>query len=170
MRISVHARGFELRPELRRFVESRLSSSLSRFRSSIRLVSVRLAIGIREGLCLPASCGAVATLRPSGDVHVRIEDVHMDVAIAQASERLRAAVEREVSQGRPAPTSARGTQASATEQITVAANTGMFRRHRERPERQAHEAWRIPAGEHWKPSGVDAAWLEQLEKEPLANP
>jgi len=170
MRISVHAQGFELRPELRGFVESRLSSSLSRFRSRIRLVSVRLAIGIREGLCLPASCDAVATLRPSGDVLVRIEDVHMDVAIAKASERLRAAVEREASQGLPGPTSPRGTQAPATVQIASAANTGMSRRHRERPERREHEVWRIPAGEYWKPPGVDAAWIEQLEKNRSRTP
>jgi ribosome-associated translation inhibitor RaiA len=88
MRISVHAHGLELRPELRRFVESRLSSSLSRFRRRIQLVSVNLAIGIREGLCLPTSCDVVATLRPSRDIHVRTEDVHLDVAIAKASDRL----------------------------------------------------------------------------------
>ncbi len=130
MRITVHAQGFELRPELRRFVESRLS--LSRFRSSIRLVSVRLARGIREGLCLPASCDVIVTLRPSGEVRVRTEDMRIDVAIAKASERLRAAVEREVLQGRAVPASPRDTQGPAAERIAFAADNGMPRRQRTR--------------------------------------
>ena len=101
MRISVHGQGFEFGPDLRRFVESRLSSSLSRFRSRIRQVNVRLAIGIREGLCLPASCDVSVMLHPSGEVRVLTEGVRIDVVIAKASERLRAAVEREVSFWRP---------------------------------------------------------------------
>ena len=49
MRITVRAQGFELGPQLRRFAESRLLSSLSPLRSCIQLVIVRLEIRTREG-------------------------------------------------------------------------------------------------------------------------
>jgi hypothetical protein len=44
MRITVHAQGFELGPQLRRFAESRLWSSVSPLQSWIHLVAVRLEI------------------------------------------------------------------------------------------------------------------------------
>jgi hypothetical protein len=143
MRISVHPRGFELRP-------------LSRFRSRIRLVSVNLAIGIREGLCLPANCDVIVSLRPSGEVRVRNEDMHVDVVIAKTSELLRGAVERELSQGRPVPPSPRGTQGPAAEGIAVAADSAMSPRKRKRSDRREYELWQMPAGEYWRSPGLDA--------------
>ena len=165
MRISVHGHGFELRAELRRFVESRLSSSLSRFRSRIRQVSVHLAVSTPEGVCQPARCDASVMLYPSGEVRVWTEDAHMDVVIAKASERLRTAVEREVSQGRPVSASSCGTQEPVTERIAVAADSGMCRRQRKRLERPEHERWRISAGEYWRSSGLDSdEWPEHLKE------
>ena len=122
MRITVHAQGFELGAQLRRFAESRLLSSLSPLRSCIQLVIVRLEILTGEGYRQPTSCNVVVTLRPSGEVRARTEDVHMDVAIATASDRISAAVERAVAQAGPTVVSPPAAHASATEPIGIALN------------------------------------------------
>jgi ribosome-associated translation inhibitor RaiA len=154
MRITVHAQGFELEPQLRGFAESRLWSSLSPLQSSIQLVTARLEIRTGEGDRQPTSCDVVVTLRPSGEVRARTGDVHMDVAIATASERIRAAVERAVSQA-PGFVSPPAAHASSTEPLRIALNTEMSQYDRESIDGPENELRRRPAGEDWKPPGVD---------------
>ena len=144
MRITVHAQGFQLGAQLRRFAESRLLSSLSPLRSCIQLAIVRLGIRTGEGYRQLTSCDVVVTLRPSGEVRARTEDVHMDVAIATASERIRAAVERAVSQARPTLVSPPAAHASSTEPIGIALNTGMSQHDREPLDGPENELRRPP--------------------------
>ena len=98
MRIDVSSEGFVLTPQLRGVVVSRVLSALGGFGAHIESVSVRLET-TATGRLQPAvaSCDVSVSLRPTGDVHARADDVTVDPAIARAAAHIRSAVKREVS-------------------------------------------------------------------------
>ena len=86
----------ERTPQLRNVVVSRLLSALGPFGAHIESVGVRLQTSTGHSQPDTSICDAAVSLRPSGEVRARAEEVTMDGAITRASAGIRAAVEREV--------------------------------------------------------------------------
>ena len=111
MRINVGAEGFELTPQLRRVVVSRLVSALGPFGAHIASVGVRLQISMGHAQSQTTICEVAVSLRQSGDVIARAEDAKMPVAIDHAAKGVRGAVEREVSRLQAAPRASHAAEA-----------------------------------------------------------
>lgn len=154
MRINVHSEGFQLTPQLRGVVVSRMVSALGSFGAYIDVVVVRLQA--TRGHTQPETtiCDVAVSLRPSGDVQARAEDAQMRVAIDRASDLVRGAVEREVSRSHPVPGGPsrveEGTDASALEIVLDGNRISQHQREMlERPENylrpiRIRDYWRSP--------------------------
>ncbi len=101
MRINIHAEGFDLRPQLRAAVESRLLAALGAFAGRIQFVTVHLQARLGRHQPDTTSCEVAVTLRPSGEVRVRADGAQMQMSIDRAAQAIRAAVERELAEPLP---------------------------------------------------------------------
>ena len=96
MHINIYAVGFELSPSRRSAVESRLSEALRSFDSHIQSAVVRLTAVTGRHEAVGTRWDIVVSLRPSGEVRVRIEDAQMQASANVAVRAIRSAVEREI--------------------------------------------------------------------------
>jgi ribosome-associated translation inhibitor RaiA len=155
MRINVRSEGFQLTPQLRGVVVSRLLSAVGPFGAYIEVVDVRLQA--RAGHTQPDTtiCDIAASLRPSGDVRARGEDAHMPVAIDRAAEHMRSAIEREVSrlQALHGAHQAVGPGRDALELVLHGNQISQHQREwLERPENYLRP---VRVREYWRPPGVE---------------
>lgn len=156
MRIDVHAHGFELRPQLRTFVESRLLAALGLLHARIQVAIVHLeARGGHQAQT--TSCEVIVRLRPSGEVRVRAEDALLHVAIARASNGIAAAVERDAAQRQPTPAASASGETRRRNALGAVRDGRRIPRHpRERlgrPTQNRLRPARLP--EQWRPPGVE---------------
>lgn len=141
MQINVYSERFEVTPQLRTVVVSRLLAALGPFGAHVESVAVRLQTTTGHSQRDTAICDAAARLRPFGEVRARAEDVTMHGAIARASADIRRAVEDEVFRLQAAP------------RASHASNTGQqLREWLERPENYLRP---IRIREYWRPSGAE---------------
>ena len=155
MRINVRSEGFQLTPQLRGVVVSRLLSTVGPFGAHIELVDVRLQASAGHTQPDTTICDIAVSLRPSGDVRARGEDAHMPVAIDRAAGHIRIAVEREVSQLQVAPGAphAVGTGPEALE--LVLDDNKISQTQREWLERPENYLRPVRVREYWRPPGVE---------------
>ena len=169
MRINVHSEGFQLTPQLRGVVVSRMVSALASFGAYIDMVVVRLQATRGQTQPETTICDIAVSLHPSGDVRARAEDAEMLIAIDRAAEDVRRAVEREVSRLRTVPgsPSPMGEDASALE--IVLDDNRISQHQREWLERPENYLRPIRVREYWRPPGVeDDQMPDELEPALLA--
>ncbi len=154
MRINVRSEGFQLTPQLRGVVVSRLLSVLGPFGAHIDLVGVRLQT--ITGHTQPDStiCDVAVSLLGQCDVRARAEDAQMPVAVDRAAEDIRRAVEREVSRVQAVRRAPRGVRVGEPREILLDDNR-ISRQQRELMERPEHYLRPIRAREYWRPPGID---------------
>ena len=154
MQINVSSEGFALTPHLRGVVVSRVSAAIGRFGAHVESVRVRLQVGTDRTSAV-TSCDVSVSLRPTGDVHARADDVTLDPAIARAVAHIRSAVKREVSRitARPDGRQAFGVEAGAHGmRPTTVDRSQQQRRWFERSE----DNRRSPrVREYWRPPGFE---------------
>jgi ribosome-associated translation inhibitor RaiA len=155
MRINVHSGGFQLTPQLRGVVVSRLLSALGPFSAHIESVVVDLQVS--AGATQPDTmiCDVVVKLRPSGDVRARAEDAKMPVAIDRAARDTRIAVEREVSRVHEVPDAFRGVRVGAEALEIVLDENRISQLQRKLMERPANYLRPVRVREYWRPPGVE---------------
>ena len=153
MLVNIRAQGFDLTPQLRSFVESRLLGALGSF--SARIQSVVAHLQPRLGHAQPemTSCEIVVRFHPSGEISVRTEHLQIREAIDRAARSIRTAVEREVSR-LPAPFPRTGP--TAYDRVTIMpADDRISHQQREVFERPVDYLPPVRVREHWKPPSVD---------------
>ena len=169
MQINVRSDRFELTPQLRGLVVSRLLSALGPFDAHLKSVHVRLQTSTGDSQPDVTICDVAVSLRPSGDVRARTEDVKMDGAIDRASAEIRDAVEREVFrlQAVPGARHAVGVGADALE-IALDDNrtSHMQGEWLERPENYLRP---IRVREYWQPPRVEGDEVARERSPPLSR-
>ena len=164
MRINVRSEGFVLTRQLRHAAVSQLLSALAPFGADIELVSVRLQARKARSQPETTICDVAVSLRPTGEVRSRAEDVRMDRAINRASMELRDAVEREVSRLRAPRRAAHALDAVPDPLELVLHDNQISQQQRNRLERPENYLRPIRIREYWRPPGVqDDAAPQELE-------
>ena len=167
MRINVYSEGFQLTPQLRGVVVSRMLSALGPFGAYIEMVVVRLQAKTGHAQPDTTAFDVTVSLHPSGDVRARAGDAQMAVAIDRAADDIRSAVEHEVSRlltvpGAPSP--AGEDAGSGTLELVLKDNQISLHQRKmlERPENYLRP---IRVREYWRPPGVeDHEVPEELER------
>jgi ribosome-associated translation inhibitor RaiA len=164
MRIDVHSEGFQLTPQLRGVVVSRLLSALGPFGAHIESVLARLRASTGRAQPDTTICDVAVSLYPSGKVRARAEDASMPFAIDQAAEDIGAAVDREVSRLKTVPSASRGIGVGS-ETLEIVLDDNRISQHlREWMERPENYLRPIRVREYWRPPGVeDNEGPEELE-------
>jgi ribosome-associated translation inhibitor RaiA len=155
MRINVRSEGFQLTPQLRGVVVSRLLSAVGPFGAYIELVDVCLQASSGHAQLDTTICDIAVSLRPSGDVRARGEDAHMPVAIDRAAEHIRSAVEREVSRLQAAPGAPHAEGAGPDTLELVLDDNKISQHQREWLERPANYLRPVRVREYWRPPRVE---------------
>jgi ribosome-associated translation inhibitor RaiA len=155
MRINVRSEGFQLTPQLRGVVVSRLLSAVGPFGAHIELVDVRLQTSAGHTQPDTTICDIAVSLRPSGDVRARGEDANMPVAIDRAAEHIRSAVEREVSRLQAAPDAPYAVAAGPQALELVLDDNKISQNQREWLERPENYLRPVRVREYWRPPGVE---------------
>ena len=170
MRINVRSEGFQLTPQLRGVVVSRLLSALGPFSAHIELVVVRLQTSAGHTHPDTTVCDVDVRLRPSGDVRARAEDAEMRVAIDCAAEHVRGAVEREVSRLQAAPRAPHVAEAEPHALELLLDGNQISQQQREWLERPENYLRPIRIREYWRPPGVEDDEVPQELEPALAAP
>ena len=163
MRISVRSEGFELTPQLRSAVVSRLVSTLGPFGAHIASVDVRVLISTGHTQSDTAICDVAVSLRPSGEVRARAEDVRMDRAITRASLDIRGVVEREEFRLQAAPRASHSADAGPDALELVLHDNQISQQQREWLERAENYLRPIRIREYRRPPGEDDEVPQELE-------
>lgn len=167
MRINIEAVGFELRPQLRASVESRLLAAFGAFADRVQSVAARLEARVGRQQPDATGCEIVVTLRPSGELRVRADGARMQVAVDRAAQAARATVERELAEPSPpdAPPLTEDMGAAGALEIWLGGNwiSHQTRAMLERPENYLRP---VRIREYLRPPGVeDATPPNESEKE-----
>jgi ribosome-associated translation inhibitor RaiA len=170
MRINVHSEGFQLTPQLRGVVVSRMLSALGSFGDYIEMVVVRLQARPGHTQSDTTICDVAVSLHPSGDVRARAEDAKMPVAIDRAAEDIRGAVEREVSRLKAVSGAPRVMRAGAEALEMVLDDNRISQHQRELMERPENYLRPIRVHEYWRPPGVDDNEVPEELEPALAAP
>ena len=170
MRINVRSEGFQLTPQLRGVVVSRLLSALGPFSAYIELVVVGLRANIGHTQPDTPVCEVAVRLRPSGDVRARAQDSEMRVAIDRAAEHVRSAVEREVSRLQAVPRAPHAAEAEPDALTLVLDGNQISQQQREWLERPENYLRPIRIREYWRPPGVEDDEVPQELEPALAAP
>ena len=155
MRINVHSERFELTPQLRHAVVSRLQSALGSFSSHIESVDVRLQLGTHRTQPDTSACDVAVRLRPTGEVRTRTEDATMDSAIVGASSDIRSAVEREVPRLQAARRTLHAADLEPDVPELVLRDNKISLQQRKRLERPENYLRPIRIREYWRPPKVE---------------
>jgi ribosomal subunit interface protein len=156
MRINVHTSGFDLTNHTRDFVQSKLLSTLGRFRGRIGSVAVNLATSNGRSRPDTTACEIVVNVHPAGEVRRRAEHEWMHVAIDRAASRIGDEIERELlrraSEGAP-PSAGRAHQ------------IGLSHRKRSVREWPAHDLRPLRVSERWRPPVADEQAAHQVHRD-----
>ena len=170
MRINVRSEGFQLTPQLRGVVVSRLLSALGPFSAHIELVVVGLRASTGHTQPDTTVCDVGVSLCPSGDVRARAEDAEMRVAIDRAAEHVRDAVEREMSRLQAATRAPHAAEAEPDALELVLDGNQISQQQREWLERPENYLQPIRIREYWRPPGVEDDEVPQELEPALAAP
>jgi ribosome-associated translation inhibitor RaiA len=160
MRINIHADGFDLSPRMRALVEARLRGALWQFRGQIELVRVHLHTRVGRHEPDTTSCEVTASLRPTGEVRVRIDEPEMQASVDRAAEAIRVAIERELrlrtSLGESLSVTrvTEGPSGNGALEIVLDGNS-ISQQQREMLERPEHYLRPVRVREYWRPPDTD---------------
>jgi len=154
MRINVESVGFELTTQLRNVVVSRWLSALGSFATHVDTVDVRLRTPTDRNRPATTICDVAVSLRPSGEVSGRAEDVTMDGAIARAVSDIRSAVEREVFRLRTHPDARHAVGGRADAPGIVSSDDRIAQPRRERLGPPENYIPPVCVREYWLPPGA----------------
>ena len=155
MRVNVHSERFELTPQLRHVVVSRLQSALGPFSAHIDSVAVRLQTSWADTRPDTTTCDIAVSLRPSGEVRTRAEDEKMEHAFRRASSDIRGAVEREVSRRHAAPRTFHAADVRPDVLDLALRDNKISQQQRECLDRPENCLRPIRIREYWRPPGVE---------------
>jgi ribosome-associated translation inhibitor RaiA len=170
MRINVRLEGFQLTPQLRGVVVSRLLSAVGQFGAYIELVDVRLQASAGHTRPDTTICDIAVSLRTSGDIRARGEGAHMPVAIDRAAEHIRSAVECEVSRLQAAHGAPQAVGPGPDALELVLHGNQISQHQREWLERPENYLRPVRVREYWRPPGVEDDEVPKELEPALAAP
>lgn len=138
MRLSVHATGFDLAPEMRTVVERRVLRELRRYGDRIRSAVIRLEAGRGRGRPSDVYCSIAITLQEqSRRIDSHAADTRMQAAIDRAASEIGEKLEGELSR---------------VDQRSRPGRRSRPRTRQDGPLPHDQKPW---AAEYWKPPGAD---------------